>query len=119
MDSTNTSNEIRYLASAITLASGYYAIRTSLQLPKFHEMFVGMDAEQPQTLNTMILNYPYGYLAVVVMTLLVTLAIIWTNLKFRHRIYPIGICLLVLFTERAVTAAFDPLFRMVSTMNTR
>jgi hypothetical protein len=52
-------------------------------------------------------------------TLLATLAIIWTNLRFRQRIYPLGILLLFLFAERAVMAAFDPLFRMVTDMGSQ
>ncbi len=116
MEPTHPSTEIRYLASTLTLVSGYYAIRSTLPLTRIRGLFVNLNSELPTTLSSMILYHPHSYLVVVLIVFLATLVIIWTNHKYRCRIYPVGICLLFFLAERAIAAAFNPIFRMIDTM---
>ena len=40
MKTDTTSRQIQYLASVLALVSSYYAIRASVQLPKFHHLLL-------------------------------------------------------------------------------
>jgi hypothetical protein len=117
MKQEETSRQIQYLATMLALVGGYYAIRASLQLPKFREMFVGLDAsDQPFSLGMLIIGHPYWYLALVVAALTGTLLAIWKTFRIHNVIYPIGIGLQFFLADRAVASAIDPIIRMISTM---
>lgn len=113
---TNT-RQIQFLATVLALVSGYYAIRASLCLPRFREMFAAGDGLEPHfSLGSLILLHPYWYLALVIATQLVTLIAIWREFVGHKLIYPIGIVLQFILIDRAVASAFDPLVRMMSNM---
>lgn len=118
MQTDTSSRQIQFLATVLALVSGYYAIRASLCLPKFREMFSATDElEHPLSLGSLILLHPYWYLALVIATLVVTLLAIWREFAGHKLIYPIGIVLQFILIDRAVASAFDPLVRMMSTMS--
>ena len=118
MKPEETARQVQFLASVLALVSGYYAIRATLNLPKYREMFEAADDlnKLPSSLGTLILLHPYWYLAFVIATLVVTILAIWKEFRGHNFIYPLGIVLLVIQFDRAVTSGFGPLFRMISTM---
>jgi hypothetical protein len=118
MTSENTPAENRLLASVLALVGGYYAIRASLQLPKFHRLLaVTEEIDHPLSFGNLILSYPHWYLTLVIVTLLATLIAIWHEFGGHKFIYCIGIVLLFVLTERAVASFIDPIVRMMSTLS--
>ena len=117
MNTDTNPRPIQFLATVLALVSGYYAIRASLFLPKFREMFLAANGlELPSSLGSLILLHPYWYLALVIATLIVTLLAIWKEFSGHKLIYSAGIVLQFILIDRAVASAFDPLVRMISTM---
>jgi hypothetical protein len=118
MKPDDTPRQIQFLASVLALVSGYYAIRATLNLPKYREMFEAADElnNQPSSLGTLILLHPYWYLAFVIGTLVVTLLAIWKEFRGHNFIYPLGIVLLFILIDRAVASGLAPLVRMISSM---
>ena len=117
MKQDETPRQIQYLATMFALVGGYFAIRASLQLPRFRDLFVGIDAaDQPFSVGMLIIGHPYWFLALVVATLIGTLLAIWKSFRFHGVIYPIGIGLQFFLADRAVASAVEPILRMISTM---
>ena len=101
----------------LALVGGYFAIRAAVQLPKFRELFVGLDeADQPFSVGMLIIGNPYWFLALVVVSLVGTVLAIWKNFRFHGVIYPIGIGFQFFLADRAVASAMDPIIRMISLM---
>jgi len=117
MTQEESQRQVQYLATILALVGGYFAIRALLQLPRFRELFVGLDeANQPFSIGMLILGHPYWFLALVVVSLIATVLAIWKSFRFHRVIYPIGIGFQFLLADRAVASAVDPILRMISTM---
>lgn len=117
MKSEDPHRQIQYLASVLALVSSYYALRASLQLPKFRELFVGIEEEPKHlSLGMVILDHPHLFLALVIATMVATIFAIWSTFKHHQIIYPIGIALQFFLADRAVASAMDPIIRMISAM---
>jgi len=120
MKTDTTSRQIQYLASVLALVSTYYAIRASLQLPKFYHLLLDIDgAEQPSSLGKLILGHSNWFLALVVVTSIATLLSVWRTFKHHELLYPIGIGLQFFLAERAISSVLDPVVRMISIMGSQ
>jgi hypothetical protein len=117
MKTDNTGRQVQRLASVLALVSGYYGIRASLILPEFqHLLRDAYGAERPFTVGKLILEYPHGFLALVIITSTATLFAIWKKFKSHEAVYPILIGFQFLLTERAVSSVVDPAVQIISTM---
>ena len=120
MKTETTERKIQYLASVLALVSGYYAIRASLLLPKFHHLRLEVnETERPFSIGKLILSHPNWFLALVVVTLTVTLFSIWKIFKYHQCIYPACIGFQFLLAERAAASVVDPIVEIISNMSSQ
>ena len=108
--------QVQRHASVLAIVSSYFAIRESLQLPKFHHLLVGLD-DEPQHFSAgkSILEHPHLLLALVIATLLA----IWKPFRYHQVIYLMGIALQFFLFDRAVASILDPVVRAISIMSSQ
>lgn len=120
MEPNKTSRQIQYLATVLALVSTYYAVRATLVLPGFYQMFMTGDVgDRLYSVGWLILEHHYWFLALVVATSIMTLSAIWKSFKYHELAVPLGIGLQFFLAERAVASVVDPMIRMISVMGSQ
>ena len=106
------------MASAVTLVFGYYAFRATLIVPGFREMYSGFDDEalRSSAMTMLVLNHSGAIGAMVVATVLITIAAIWSSHRLAGVISAGGIVMLGIGTHFLVNAATAPFVEMIRAM---
>lgn len=109
--------QIQYLATTLASIGGYYAIRACSLLPNYRLMIEGMDIDLSHPgLGRAMLGFPYLTIGVAVGVLLVTLFAIWRSFKHHQIVSSVGIVMLFVIADRALTAGVAPIVQAISVM---
>lgn len=103
------------LATAVTLVFAYYALRASLFLPAYREMFANTDAELPR-FTALVFRYSGTVTVLVAAVAAITLWAIWSRHRLGGLVAAAGIIGLGIGTQLLCSAAMAPLFRMINMM---
>ena len=78
-------------------------------------MYADVEAtHQAPTLGSVILNNPVAFQLIVIVAIGITFFSIWKNFRHSQIVFPVGILFIFILADRAISAGFEPLFRMMS-----
>jgi hypothetical protein len=117
MSTNNTNRDYQFLASAIALVSGYFAIRACFVLPKAANMLSELgEMDGAPGFERLLFEHSLMPLPIMALAFVVTVLSIWIRYRFSSLVAALGIVFMAVGAHLILSTSMAPLFRMITLM---